>query len=388
MSIDWNEVRAQFPVLTDWVYLNAATFGPVPECAIEAARSHFDRRNRNACGDFLDWYERADGVRRQAARLVNTEPDDIAFIPNAGTALGWLLSGLEWRPGDHVVTLSFEFPDNAYFPHALAGRGVEFSKVPLPDGEFSLERLFDLVTDRTRLVLMSAVNYSSGLRPPLEQIGAELKRRGVLFCVDGTQNVGALPVDVARSEIDFLFVHGYKWLLCPTGIGFACVGPELREQLAPTVYSWRSHRDWRNVDDLNAGAPNPPSSAERYEGGMQNFSGVFAMGAVLEWLERIGADEIERRVDRLADYARGMLRERGGELIHDRHAYYDSPIIAARFADADVSELAVKLRDRRIVVSARKGNLRVSPHFYNNEADLDRLGQALDEPAPAPRRKN
>ena len=377
MSTEWRRLREQFPVLKDWVYLNTATFGPVPLCAAEAAAAHLRKRDETASLDFLDWYAQADVVRAAAATLVGAGVEDIAFIPNAGAALAWLIGGIDWKSGDEIVTLTHEFPNNLYFPKVLGSSGVSLTELELPDGRFSLDRFLGALTPRTRLVLMSTVNYSTGLRPPIEAIGLELRNRDILFYVDGTQSVGALQIDVQAAAIDFLVVHAYKWMLSPTGIGFAYVAPGVREWLKPSLYSWRSHKNWRDVDRLHHGVPELQPDAVKYEGGIQNFSGIFAMGAVLDLIHSTGPAAIERRVQQLAEKAREVLRSRGGRLAGDEHPHYDSPIVTAQFPGADVSELAVGLRDRRIAVAARKGDLRVSPHFFNNDEDLARLGEGL-----------
>ena len=377
MLTDWQTIRAQFPVLKEWAYLNTATFGPVPACAIEAAASHFLRRDQEACVDFLDWYTDADGVRAQAAELIGAVRDDVAFIPNAATALSWVVNGISWKPGDQIVTLPHEFPNNEYFARVLERRGVKHAQVAVPDGLFSVDRFLGEITDRTKLVILSAINYSTGLRPPLEEIGPALRKRNVLFFLDGTQGIGALKMDITAAQPDVVAVHGYKWLLCPMGIGFAYVGPRVREWLPPSLYSWRSHKDWRNVDQLHEGLPELPQAAMKYEGGGQNFAGIYAMGAVLKMLRSVGPGAIEERVLELAARARNILRARGGILRYDQHPYYDSPVVSAQFPGVDMSTLAVELRRRRIAVAARKGKLRVSPHFFNNADDLGKLDEAL-----------
>ena len=377
MSTEWQRLREQFPVLKDWVYLNTATFGPVPLCAAEAAAAHLRSRDETASLGFLDWYTQADVVRAAAAKLVGAGAEDIAFIPNAGAALGWLIGGIDWKSGDEIVTLTHEFPNNLYYPKVLGSAGVSLTELELPGGRFSLDRFFETLTPRTRLVLMSTVNYSTGLRPPIETIGLELRNRDILFFVDGTQSVGALQIDVQAAAIDFLVVHAYKWMLSPTGIGFAYVAPGVREWLKPSLYSWRSHKNWRDVDQLHHGLPELPASAIKYEGGIQNFSGIFAMGAVLDLIHSIGPAAIAGRVQQLAEKTREVLRSRGGRLAYDEHPHYDSPIVTAQFPDVDVSALAVRLREKRIAVAARRGNLRVSPHFFNNDEDLGRLGEGL-----------
>lgn len=377
--MDWEAVREQFPVLREWVYLNTATFGPVPRCALDAADQHARRRDERACLDFLDWFDHADRVRAMAAQMLGATPADIAFTPNTATALGWLVQEMEWKPGDRVVALEEEFPNNTYFGYALARRGVEFVEAPVPGGEFSLDRFAAAVGRRTRLVMMSTVNYSTGLRPPVEEIGRLLRERGALFYIDATQSLGALPLDAPAAGAAMVAAHGYKWLLCPAGIGLAYVAPEVRKWLEPSIYSWRSHKDWRRVDALHHGPPELPCEAQKYEGGLQNFPGIYAMGAVLEMMLKIGTGVIEKRVDEMAARGREALRRAGAALLSDRLPYYDSPILAAQFASADVAALAARLREQRIAVSARHGYLRVSPHFFNNDEDILRLEEALQK---------
>ncbi len=377
MATKWDGARREFPILREWTYLNTAAFGPAPRCALEAAARHVRRRDERACLDFVSWFDDADRVRAQAARLIGAAAEDIAFAPSAGAALGWLIQGIDWKPGDRVVALENEFPNNTYFGHTLTRRGAEFVEVPMPGGAFSLDRFCAAVNRRTRLVLMSMVNYATGLRPPIEEIGAFLRQRGVLFYLDATQCLGALRLDARAVHAGMIAAHGYKWLLAPAGIGMAYIAPEVRQWLEPSILSWRSHRDWRCVDRLHHGAPELPAGAQRYEGGLQNFPGIYALGAGLEMMLRLGPAAIEARVLQLAGRARRILRQAGGSCHADRLPHHESPIVAAHFPGVDVSRLAQRLERRKIAVSARHGRLRVSPHFFNNEADLERLREGL-----------
>ncbi|MBI3472202.1 MAG: aminotransferase class V-fold PLP-dependent enzyme, partial [Candidatus Solibacter usitatus] len=326
--------------------------------------AHFARRDARACADHMEWFGDMDRIRASIGRLIHCLPSDIAFIVNASTGLSLLLSGIDWQPGDQVLTLEHEFPNHYYFPAGLRHRGVEFVETPW-------ERFHEALTSRTRLVALSTVNYSTGFRAPLDQIAPLLRERGVLLYVDGTQSLGALQFDVQAIQPDMLAVHGYKWLLAPNGAGFLYVSPSLRPRLAPNVIGWRSHKHWRNPDNLHHGTPEFSPDAEKYEGGMLNFPSLYAMGASIDLMQQIGPEAIERRVLDLAGQTRALLARAGADVLSD------SPIVTARFAGRDVSALAQQLQRSRVVVAARRGNLRVSPHFYNNEEDLDRLEQAL-----------
>lgn len=369
---DWQKIRAEFPALSHWTFLNTATFGQMPRAGTEAAARHFAQRDEFACADFMDWFDDADRIRGVCARLVHCEAADIAFIQNASTALSLLLGGIDWKAGDRVVTLENEFPNHYYHPLFLGNRGVEFV-------ETTWDRFYDAITPSTRLVAISMLNYSTGFRAPLDEISRFLRERGVLFYLDGTQGLGALALDLSRIHVDMFAVHAYKWLLSPNGAGFMYVNPSVREWLQPGVIGWRSHAGWRNHDNLHHGTPQFKESAEKYEGGMLAFTVLYAMAAALEMFLTIGPATIERRVAEIVEKTRAVLRGAGAGLISDRCPHYDSPIVAAQFEGRDPSAIARGLQQRKVLVAARHGYLRVSPHFYNTESDLDRFAEVLME---------
>jgi cysteine desulfurase / selenocysteine lyase len=264
-----------------------------------------------------------------------------------------------------VLTLEHEFPNNLYAAGLLQRFDVQSVVCPW-------DRFYESVTPRTRLAIVSSVNYNTGFAPPLRDMAKFLHARGALLFVDGTQSVGALRFDVRAVQPDMLAVHGYKWLISPNGAGFFFIAPALRERLQPNVVGWRSHRGWRNVDNLHHGVPELVSSAEKYEGGGLSFPLLYGMEASIDLMLEIGPDLIEQRVLDLASITRQVLCEAGAEATPLR-----SPIVAGRFPDRDVSALARGLREQRVLVAARRGHLRVSPHFYNNQQDLEMFAGAL-----------
>ena len=368
MSTNWNEIRAGFPSIQTLTFLNTATFGQLSVASEKAIARHLARRREFACADFLAWFTDLDGLRIKLARLIHAEPDDIAFTPNASWALAHLLNGLDWRTGDEVVTVEGEFPNHLYVAEHLSRRGVKCIRC-------GHEEVLASLTPRTRLVMLSTVNYSTGYRARIEEIAAELRRRGVLFYLDATQSLGALQLDFSTVQPDLLSVDCYKWMLAPNGAAFMAVASGLRERLAPLAVGWRSHYEWRNVDRLHEGMPEFSAAAEKYEAGMLASLPLCALEASVDLMLSIGPEVIERRVLVLARQVRERLRVLGGEPL----PYDDSAIAAAQFPGRDASELAVELKRRGILVSARHGQLRVSTHFYNNEEDISRLAYALRE---------
>ncbi len=366
--IDWQNVRAEFPALRGRTFLNTATYGQVPKRASEAALAHFKRRDQFACTDFLNWFDDLDELRGMVARLAGAQPDDIAFITAACQGLATVLSGIDWKPGDEILTLEHEFPNHLYAAQSLAG---------VTGKVCAWSELEQNVTPRTRLVMLSTVNYATGLRPDLDAMIRRLRERGVLSYVDGTQSIGALRFDCARTQPDFLSVDAYKWMISPNGAGFLYVRPEARKWLRPNVIGWRSDRAWRGVDNLHHGAPRFHESAEKYEGGMVVFSSLYAMQASISLMEEIGPAVIEQRVLQLAGEVRRQMTALGAELYPTEEPCLPSQIVLVKLPEVDVSAFAKQLQSEGIIVSARKGYLRVSAHFYNGEQDIEKLVAAV-----------
>ena len=367
-EIDWKAVRSEFPALEGRVFLNTATYGQLPRRATEAVAEHFRRRDETACNDFLTWFDDAAALRASIARWIGASAEDIAFVTTAGHALSIVLSGIDWREDDEIVTLEDEFPNQLY---AAASRFGVRSVVCRWD-EFEAA-----VSHRTRLVLVSSVNYRTGLRPDLTQIVPWLRDRGILIYMDGTQSVGALRFDCSTIKPDFLAVNAYKWMISPNGAGFFYVRPEVREWLRPNVIGWRSDYAWRSVETLHQGAPRFVESAEKYEGGMLAFPSLVAMQASLTLFEEIGSEPIERRVLALTDRLRKGLGELGFQPFPSQSSTLPSQISFLKLPGTDSSELARRLHEMNIDVSARRDYLRVSPHFYNDIGDIDTLTEAV-----------
>src|SRR5580700_11399477 len=284
--MNWSNIRAEFPALRNWTWLNTATFGQMPTRTRNAMDAHFARRDELACADFLSWFDDMDDLRGLIAELIHCDAADIAFAMNASSALSLFLHGMDWHAGDRIVTLRDEFPNQYYCAASLADRGVELIRM----------NEINSLPERTRAVLVSTVNYSNGYRPDVAFISNLVRRTGALLYVDGTQSVGALRFDVAAVKPHMLAVDGYKWLLCPNGATFFYVEPELRRTLRPSVIGWRSDIGWRFVDELHQAGQRLPETAEKYEGGMLNFPSIYGAGESVRMMLEVGPEHIERRV--------------------------------------------------------------------------------------------
>jgi len=361
--MSWDTLRSQFPALRHFTYLNSATFGQMALRTQAAVARHFAHRDEHACADFLTWFDDMDELRGLIGQLVHCEANDIAFVSNAAAALSLFLGGIDWQPGDLVATLPDEFPNQYYYANWLQSRGVELVEVP---GMTTLP-------ERTRAIVISTVNYTNGYRPDLIEISAHARAAGALLYVDGTQSLGALQFDVQAVRPDMFAVDGYKWLLCPNGATFFYITPELRRRIPPAVIGWRSDQGWRSVDELHHGVPQFPEAAERYEGGMLSFPSLYGMAEAVRMLLEMEPANVEKRVLELAGQTAEIMQASGAEIRHT-----DTNIVAGCWPDRDASQLARDLRAKGIIVAARHGNLRVSPHFYNNQQDLEVFRDALN----------
>lgn len=376
MSADWAAVRTLFPALRGRTFLNTATFGQLARTTVEAITRHLAQRDETACSDFLSWFDDHDRLRRKLAQFIGAQPEDIAFLPNSNAGLAILMHSIDWREGDEILTLTGEFPNNVYAPAYFSERGVKLIEAPWPE-------LPERISDRTRLVAISSVNYTTGFRVPLQALAAALRGRDIRLYVDATQMLGAIRFDFASLQPDMLAVNCYKWMLAPNGIAFMAVPAQQRARMEPLSIGWRSHHGWRNVDNLHLGRPVLVESAEKYEGGMLPSALLYGLEASVDLMLELGLEEIEARVLDLAARTRAALSTAGAQPL----PFDDTAIVAARLPGPDASAVARALKQSGVMVSARHGLLRVSTHFYNNEDDIERLigGLAASEETRAAR---
>ena len=367
----------EFPIIEKCAYLNHAGIGPLPRRS--AARMRMLAEWVSCSGD-RHWMERqqeAERVRGLAARLLGArEVHEVAFVENTSSGLSLVAEGLAWRPGDNVVGADFEFPSNIYPWMNLAARGVEFRRAAERDGRIDPEELLSLIDDRTRMLALSWVQYASGFRSDLARLGRACRERGVLFVVDVIQGLGALGLDVERDCVDVAVASSHKWLLGAEGIGILYVSDRVVERLRPVRAGWHSVREplqWADLD-LTWGA-----GAKRFESGSLNVYGIVALGGSLELLLEAGAERIEPRVLDLTGRAAHGLADLGFEIVSSRAPGETSSIITAvPPGGRDAAELTKALNEKDVVVAARAGRLRISPHLYNTESEIDRCLEVLE----------
>lgn len=370
--------RHEFPVAALQTYLAHAGVCPLPRRAADAAAQCALLGTQTDQEKAMPATVEHD-ARVVAACLLGAQPEEVALVGPTSLGLSFVAGGLPWRPGDNVLVYRDDYPSNVYPWMALAAKGVELRSVRARElGEIHADDVLAQVDGRTRMVALASCHFIGGWRIDLATIGAELRRRGVLFCVDGIQTLGAFPTPV--EHVDLLAADAHKWLLGPCAAGIFYVRREVQARLAPSVYGWH------NV--LCPGFVAQESlvfhdDARRYEAGTANLLGIVGMKAAMELLLETGIDRIAAELLRKRARLVPALQSRGWTVLHaDAPPQHAGSIVSFRRPGEDMAARHRALAAEKIITSLRTDRagrefIRISPHFYNTDDELDRLLERL-----------
>ncbi|MBI3890978.1 MAG: aminotransferase class V-fold PLP-dependent enzyme [Candidatus Wallbacteria bacterium] len=363
--------RALFPATRQLAYLMNAAVAPIPSPVLDAIRNHLEEVSREGCLDFNRWMAVIRRCKERLSRLLGCPAADLAFTKNTSQGLQLAAASIPWKPGDNVVINDLEFPANVFpWLQLERTRGVEVRTVRAREGRVTPEAIALAMDDRTRAVAVSWVQFSNGFRCDLEALSGLCEKRGAWLVIDTVQGAGALALDLSRLGPRTMAAGGcHKWLLTPVGVGYFRCPAGLLEELAPANWGWLSMQDpfsMRREPVLRA-------DAGRFEEGNLNVAAIVGLEASLELIERVGIGAIEARVLALADRIVAGVRERGCQVLTPLGAAERSGIVLFRHPSRPAVELVRDLMTQRVIAIDRDGAVRASPHFYNDESDVDRL---------------
>jgi len=367
-----------FPISKSKIFMAHAAVTALAGPAAEAM-SELIRKCSEDFRDFSETLALIKQTRESAGRLLHASPDEIALLGPTSLGLSLVANGIAWAPGDEVVCYLDDYPANVYPWINLRDKGVVVRFIePAQIGELTVEAVERTLTPKTKLVALASCSFISGFRIDIAAIGKLLRERGILFCLDAIQTLGAFPTTV--EHVDFLSADAHKWLLGPVAIGVVYVKKELFELCRPTLLgAW-------NIKAPNFVAQNQVEfvdGAQRYEPGVLNVPGVAGMKATIDLLLEIGIEKVAERILSIRSRMVFGLVELGfTPLGATTTASHFSGIITVSHPTRDIPSLFKRLSENRVVCSPRQdrqGNhyLRFSPHFYNTEDEVDRVLELL-----------
>jgi selenocysteine lyase/cysteine desulfurase len=368
---DWSALRALFPALKEYAYFGWAATAPLSTRAADTMTRHVAEMRDQGSLHWRDWYQTYDAVRAEAAKLTGATADEIALLKNTGEGLSTIASGLSWKPEDNLVLPRGEFPANLYPWLALRERGVVVRRIDTDaEGRFTAEDVDRQIDDRTRLVALSWVNYSTGFRADLQAIGALCRERGVFFCVDVIQGLGVLPLDVAAAKIDAVCADGHKWLCAPEGLAVFYLRRELQDRVRPISLGW-----WSAALPARFDLEDQPlaKTARRFECGTLPTTNAYGLREALALINETGVTHIAERVQTLTASLVAQLRARGCQILRAEGENEWSGIVSFTVPGRDARELAADLEKKKIIVTPRGERMRVAVHAWNDEHDIERL---------------
>lgn len=376
--------QAYFPVVKDRIYMAHAGVSILPKVAGDAIRdfvtaSELDNQESD---EHLALVEE---TRETAAKLIGAQKLEIALLGPTSVGISLVANGLEWHPGDEVISYNDDYPANVYPWTNLTSRGVKHVALhPEAAGAITWDLVEASITPKTRLVALASCNFLSGYRIDIDTIGRNLRERGILFCLDAIQTIGAFPTSM--EHVDFMSADSHKWMLGPAAAGIFYVRKSLQKELNPAL-----------IGAFNVVTPDFIAQDEiryyvggrRFEPGMQNLPGIIGMNASMKLIAEVGVENIAARLLHLRNVILDTIRPLGYSLYLDEldqqtppDASWKSAIISLSHPDKDLAELYQKLKDHKVSVSYRKNRegqwfIRLSPHFYNTEEEIHRVAELM-----------
>ena len=374
--------QREFPVTKDTSFLAHAGDCPLPARVAEAIRAY-------ASGATLGDQEKPifpnllAETRNSAARLLEVSPDEVAMVGPTSLGLNLVASGFPLRRGDNAVIYFDDYPSNVYPWMALADRGVKIRFIHARGwGRVKPYDILEQVDEQTRLVAVSTCHFITGWRLDYEEVAKQLDAQGVAVCLDGIQTIGAFPTPL--KHIAFMAADAHKWMLGPCGAGVFYVRRDWQEKLRPTVLGWNNVRCPGFVASEKMEFR---SGAHRYEAGSYNWLGMVGMKAAMDLLLEVGVVEIGQELLRKRNVMVSGLAARGFEVLEPGMAKKNaSGIVSFRRGQEDMAPLHASLESKGVITSLRVNRagvkwIRLSPHFYNTDADLHRLFECLEATA-------
>ncbi len=375
LQTDW---RQEWFEIEDATYLNLASQSPMPKVSIRTVQAALEANKNPHHKPDSTFFEVPNRIRASIAKLIGAKPEEIALTSGASAGVAAVAYALTWKPGDEVITAKGEFPlQYAAWKPMEEREGLKLKIVSPRERFITADDLIAALAPRTRVVSVSMVRFDDGSLLDTARVAAACHKQGALLLLDASQCCGAIPIDVNQLGADFIVSAGYKWLLGPFGTGFFWAKSEHLGMMRPGPFYWLAALSSDNFSALNLADPKPGANAKRWDS--PEWASYFnlnlvAMDTSVDFVVRMGPELVAAHNRKLIElmYAR-LPKDRfvpASPLDPAQRGPYGC--FAARSPEK-TAEVYNRLRKENVVVSLREGNIRVSPHLYNTERDIDRL---------------
>ncbi|MGK9476266.1 aminotransferase class V-fold PLP-dependent enzyme [Melioribacter sp. OK-6-Me] len=363
-----NEIRNLFPhIKTGQIYFNHAALGPWSKPLLDRLELYSRQRSGEKIENFKFFLKWNASAKAKLAQLLNTKSNRIAWTDNVSNSINILAQGLTWKTGDQIILNDLEFPSNVYPFLNLKKHGVELTIVKNRNGIVDIEDIEQAITAKTKLISISSVQFLSGYRANIDEIGKLCRNKGIIFCVDAIQGVGAIDTDVQKFNVDFLTGGTQKWLMSMEGLAYFFISEELQERIDQKFVGWTSVEDAWNLLDYNLILK---KDADRFQNGTLNTLGVALFDTMLDIFTQLGIANIERRILANTNYFIEQLSEAGFEPMLKNIPERNRAGIVTIIVD-NPEKIFEELARHQIHCSLRQGLIRFSPHFYNTSDEID-----------------
>ena len=363
------------------IWLNAASEGPLPLIADKALQQAVTWKMKPYLLDMGKFVTTVTGLKRSIGRLLGVDEADVILGNSASYGLHLLANGIPWKKGDEILTMQNDFPTNILPWLALEKKGVIVRQIKPKERVLEPEELRKFVNDHTRLLCLSHVHTFSGYVLDIEGFAKVCKEKGIVFVLNLSQSLGAMPVDIGKFPVDAVVSAGYKWLCGPYGTGFCWIKPSLRKTLVLNQAYWAA---MLSKEDLLEECPlklKDVQTARRFDvfGTASFFNHVPLKTAIDYWLES-GLENVKAYHDTLVDRFIAGLRGSGYELISPEKGKKRSSLVVLSHADRNRNtQIYEILLSRGIYTALWKGNIRIAPHVYNTTQEIDQTLKILRE---------
>jgi len=375
--MDWNSIYKAYPVNKEMIWLNNCGVVPAGKYIVEVLSRFMEGYAREGIlTEVANYPKGKENIKGILSDLLNCSPDELCLIHNTAEGMNFISHGLNLSSKDEVILLENEYPSNVYPWRHLEKRGVKIVTTPMEKTpESFLEALKNLVTEKTRVISLSAVHWCTGMPLPLDQIGVLCKEKNIDFVIDGAQGVGMQPMDLKKANISYMAFSAWKWLMGPMGLGVLYVSKEKLDVLEPVFIGTESVVQAREYLPYKSKLK---PTADRFTFSTANFNDWVYFEAALEFLQDIGFFAVRERIFELSAYLSRKLTRIGFKVLSDQFPDYPTGIVVCEKPGVRADKIVEHLKKNNIIVAERLGRVRFSPHVYISPEQLDEVIQVLE----------